>query len=229
MTYAEKINTLFDVWQEAAFEPGAAEGLLRELGCSVLTLTSGGWSIAQSAQPDPANEALVVKTLLRIMHANVGRMNNRDPDPFFILNEDWGDPFGLLNGLARNNRWELCLENLDDAYRFAELLIFFKRFMVEVETTNALKLVKSDVCAVVHAPLSTWLHLDLSVDEYPSAETLARAMFGDVWSEIVLSTAETGRERFVVSRERPPFLPGLLPGYKTPTAIELPTLFPGSL
>jgi hypothetical protein len=211
MSYEEEIDALFTKYVTNRRQYGPADNLFIALGCPILKVSTN-WSIVEHPQPGPEKEGVIQQALLRMLR--VGDWH---------ANKGWSEPFSILAGLTRNDRWRSCLDSVDDTYKFADLLLVAQDVCAGLARTSAPDLVKEEINTVLQHSLVGWLGFAWSA-ACPSIDDMARAMFGDAWCSFALSGDIPGEERRLVRMERPPFMPGLLAVQTQNVAVTLPEL-----
>jgi hypothetical protein len=225
LTHIEALERLTAIYLESGV---GGTGLVDSLGC--INLQYGGrrdlWRLSDPAQPSPEDEAFVADTLLELF------LHPRKHKPAAEMN------VSILHGLSNNSRWRKCLHSEAGAYRLATLLVSFPHAHEQtMDNAGGLALCTATapgVCTI----LNEWLgdRSTVGVHNFQPGEItgsstaaslhVARAIFGSAWCDIALPTNEIApwERSDVISAQRPPFLPGLLPARLEPVALLLPSM-----
>lgn len=194
--------------------------LLQELGCVILERNSANeWKAVYSSQPLPANEALVRETLIAIMRSHL-----KPDDRYFYT-----DGVAILDGLLRHHRWQRCLESVEDAYCFAELMLrtsAILRSNPEIVTQEY----RETLSSAMGDALLEWLPAIGRVEPLHANPAMLRAMFGDAWFELVLENADVDPYNIpsYIRQTKPAFIPGVVRASQDVTmALPLPSLEAG--
>jgi hypothetical protein len=171
------------------------------IGCRVNNF--GGDPIELPLQPAWEHDAFLRSVLLDYLRCHATKK------------ADWSDNgYALLDGLVRHARWRECLNTMDDAYAFAGLLLEFS-FAADMTVAPRGAAFRQAVTPDVCFALKDWLPTVtcLQTDLFPTTEVLARALFGDLWCDMMLP--DVGLEYHncasKITAYRPEFRPGLLP------------------
>lgn len=214
LMYESKLRELLATYLSGQSTETSIIPLATAIGCR--TNVGGDRYIRQPMQPDFAHDAFLRRVLLDALRCHATRR------------AAWSDNgYALLDGLVRHDRWRECLKTLDGAYAFAGLLLEFSCAADMTVAPNGAALrqaVTGDVCFA----LKGWLPAVTSLenDVFPKYDALARAMFGDVWCDMILPNVGLAYDNcsLKINAYRPAFLPGLLPEGIEHETETLPTL-----
>lgn len=188
------------------------------LGCPYIPVNSDlNDDIRTPEQPSKYNEPVAHAAIL-------GMLRLRGSKRPFVSQEERI----VLGGLARNDRWEACLKNEDDAYAFvATLMQIYWRLQTSWGMSYAEQLHRDTVRAAVQLMLQQWLQ-PVEPNTAYSSRVLASAVFGEPWCALVLdSFGYMDSAADLIAASRPPFLVGLLSCKKSEeVAAELPEMAP---
>jgi hypothetical protein len=202
MTYESGIAQML---QEHSSKQGtytSVTPLLEALGCRVLDDDQLAWGGRPGTDRAPGREALVSDALLQIL-----RVHAKNGSSCVTY-----DGFGIIDGMALNDRWRRCTQNIDDAYCLAAVLI-----NLTIDNSD-MEIMRESAAEVMLTVINGWLR-PFSVGEFTSVPTawgLMAAMFGEAWATLVMDNwvefdgAEWNVGGFAL-RERPLFRDGLLP------------------
>jgi hypothetical protein len=212
-SYPSRISGL--VAEHLPAEPSITlKPLLDELGCVSLQRNSDNeWFVTYPPLPSDEHEVLVASTLRLAMRSHLAPLGRH----FYT------DGISILDGLLRSHRWQQCLDSVDDAYCFAELLTRAScviRENPEVLTAGY----RMSLSASIHAVLEEWLPSSRSAESLHDASVMARGMFGDAWADIVLSASNVNPYDLpmFIRQTRPPFMSGLLRVDSDPSVLIYP-------
>jgi hypothetical protein len=216
LSYPEKIAARFAAIHEAVRQQVEADKdemgeyinvpivpLATELGCrsaiEVLSAEIGRpVRIHNPTQPDPVYEDLVSRALLEVLRIS------------YTAHADHEARDSVLDGMLLKNRWRLCLETQDDAYRFAETLVTFH---YNLQEDSGYRTFRTTIAPDVRNAVVQWVSPRF-VPEQLTVLEIARLMLGSAWCDLRLDNEPT---RWAVNKliwaERPPFMPGLLPAH----------------
>jgi hypothetical protein len=142
-----------------------------------------------------------------------------------------GDPFEqatLLDGLCRHGRWRDCIETISGAYELADAIFGYLAFSwisrpLVIHTKHS-----------VLSMLNEWLKPSTPWTDLPGDFDVCRQMFSPVWCDLALPDQTASPTHllensgsaacYIVSRERPPFLPGLYEFHAGILDLTLPSL-----
>lgn len=219
MSYPEKIAAHLSTIEQAVLNKKKAESeewgeiihipidrLVADLGCRAVIPGVAG--ISEPPQPEPRYEAIVTNALVVAIRTCI------------TIHGDNNDIDSVIDGLIKNNRWRSCLNTADDAYHLVETLVTFhhnRGLYAGMHTLQAS--LSNDVRNVI----SQWLGGRLIPLEMTPIET-ARLFFGDAWCYLSLEYDSKHSIIALIRRERPPFMPGLLPAHLEPKSLLLPGL-----
>jgi hypothetical protein len=178
--------------------------LLTTLGCRVMMEDGRRTHLVEGRQPHFSQESLVAATLIKAMHWH------REWDSANIQFAG-----ALLDGLARNERWRLCLDSVDDAYYLASLLIKLTYLATPADgpgTDDNEKQLHDLLNPAIRTIACGWL--DRPVESaFLSMDELTRALFGDAWCHLVLQDKPMLYMMVtkIILAYLPVFLPGLCP------------------
>lgn len=128
-----------------------------------------------------------------------------------------GSPEGgleILETLAWAQRWRPALDNIDDTYRLAAILLnttFYNSGRCEAQVVQL---------------MNDWIDPQLKFKKYPSMRVLADALFGNAWYFIVIESqavVEWDVAKIVLST-RPAFVGGLVPQEDNGLSFSLPSM-----
>jgi hypothetical protein len=124
-----------------------------------------------------------------------------------------------LAGLLQNDRWKDCLTASRGSYAF---VILVSRFLTPSALSDAGRALHNAIQVELDRVLQGWL----PGNSISSANDFARSIFGDAWCALVMENQDEWRSvSSLISRDRPPFLPGRLPSQPSQPAqitVELP-------
>jgi hypothetical protein len=209
--YANRVTALVE--KDATGGPGCSRYLLLcALGCMSMGDTEDpGFQIPTC--PALSEEVFVRTTLIALL---------RSQERANLLNERRSEGFSLLHGLCQRGRWRPCLDNSDDAHRFAELLLLFHYQFdyAPFELTDAMQ----EIVASVQAQWLGDLYMPYDRDISTFYDVI-KALFGAPWCALALEGENLNFREIMQTfiNDKPPFLPGLLKEV-APAAAVLPTL-----
>lgn len=194
--FATKIALLMETRIGAeGFYPGI-KSLAWQLGCRYAILGR----LDSPPRIEPLNEDPVRATLLRLLRTSSTRRLS--------------DRMAILDGLGTNDRWRACVDNEDDAYALAWLVTSIA-LEASADTTAQYA---NTFCTL----LAGWTGVQFL--SYPSVDEVTRAMFGEVWCDMVLVSLEPWEVCSFIASSRPALKPGLLAEHLLRTALMLPDL-----
>lgn len=132
-----------------------------------------------------------------------------------------GSPEGgleILENLARAQRWRPALDNIDDTYRLAAILInttFYNSGRCEAQVVQL---------------MNDWIEPHPKFKKYPSMRVLADALFGNAWYFLVVENQAVSKWDVakIVLSTRPAFVGDLAPPQAHGALYVLPSLDPTS-
>jgi hypothetical protein len=219
LTYPQRIAELTGQLLPNDTYVGSIAPLFDALGISHVSRTDTDfpvWSRHAPTQPDASFEPLVQATLLKALRSIA-------PGDFSEATS-FGDCIAVLGGLVSGDRWRACLASIEDTHQFAALLIRCSDSRREIGTYAHSSSKRSglywpytkllrEVSWNAGAALTQWLNPETPFDRIPSAEVLARELFGATWCALALDPAKLDNNVYITSMamsSRPSFLPGLL-------------------
>lgn len=200
--------------------------LSEHLGCRYL-LIGGDLEIRGLRQPAACHEPLVRAALLHYLRS---QMRPTLPKMY------WEDELPLMDGLARNERWRACLENMDDAYHLAALFLRFSQTYWrdgDKYSTGDKALLRSEIDAGAFNAFTQWVSPGTTPDRSwgpgqwtPEPVLIASALFGAAWCNLAFTGSVVTVEEVETAMRlhRPPFQPGLVPAQVDAPALGLPDL-----
>lgn len=215
--YRENVAAALAEWIAAGSTVEKMPQLATLLGCRhpATRYPSAGYVTAvEPGQPDSSFESVTRSALLTML---------RQYDSTIIVNEDIAQVIG--DGLVRNGRWRACLDDIDSAYKFADLLLrVFESFMVRRPRQSAVKDLHHVLRGDLGVVLKAWL-APYGLAQPNNRQELAKTMFGELWFDLVLSDLKP-RDSIaeIVRVTRPRFIAGLVPAQKAVEQYALPTL-----
>jgi hypothetical protein len=112
------------------------------------------------------------------------------------------DLIAILAGLSVNTCWNACLEGEDNAYALAASVVQY------AEKHTGFSMARAAVPAVCKL-LNGWLAPSIPWEKLPKPEDLCKHLFGEAWCHFNFPATSDTADR--ISRERPPFVPGVCP------------------
>jgi hypothetical protein len=190
--------------------------LTAALGIRQIYFSARGWMFSDRSEPPPGvdlskHEPLLCRTMQHALRSH------RSYGPHHFSNS-----VAITTGLLENKRWRQCLSDSQSSYDLAEHLLG----VVSVARISVTMSVRSVLDPLLCNMLNEWLMPAEPYVEPPSKATLARAMFGDVWCDLMTNGDDAYDPRWqeIISTYRPVFLPGLVMFSQDTCAIALPGL-----
>jgi hypothetical protein len=215
--YESTVHALVDAYTTRRISDDSMSPILSLLGCrNVRCLPfSTQKQLEAPAQPDEIHEAFVSQTLQTLLHLHM--QNNAGADQ--------NNAFAILDGLARNNRWRACLDEIHVANDLAVLLVEASLTLGSVtpnERSTLYQLVRA-CTTVLYGLLNEWLEPAKPFVPGALMTEVARAIFGDIWYDLTFGDEPwmgwpanndyNTMNLFIVAsihRNPPPFRPSLL-------------------
>jgi hypothetical protein len=139
---------------------------------------------------------------------------------------DDAETTSLLGGISRAACLDTCIATVDGAYALAIALV------KQIELSSMASKLDSYVTPDALSIMNDWLRPEESWSEFPSAYVLCQHLFGAPWCSLALPSSAKNRpwsgevvSEFacqVVSKQRPPFLPGVCPAQAGVISLQLP-------
>jgi hypothetical protein len=184
------------------------DDLTAKLGCRTVAHCQ---SVYVTLQPGLEYEDLVTASLLTALRISVSITT---PD-----GENSRD--SVMDGLLRNNRWRACLSTSDDAYCLVQL---FVSFFDNLQRDSGASTLRSSLTSDARDAIAQWV-LPREMPNQMSALETVRLVFGPAWCAVCLPEDATKWDiNLLIRKERPPFMPGLLPVHLDHESLPLPVM-----
>jgi hypothetical protein len=216
MIYEEQLASLVakyvhgHTWQNPGIEP-----LTQALGCMTCVYVDDGWSLVDPPQPPEGSEAVVRNALSLAMRI-----------PNVAFGKDCSSTFAVLDGLSKKQRWRMCLQNTDDAFTLATMLISYVCQRRNENLAYSVRQHRNAIEDSVLAIINEWAKPNDDFGCFSSREQLAHLLFGDVWCDLFLLGEKLDQYQFMdrIASLHPPIRLDLLPPELHPGIEVLPVL-----
>jgi hypothetical protein len=130
--------------------------------------------------------------------------------------------FDLFSDMAHNKRWTICIEDVDDAITFAAFLA--QQILLLQSDPDRWSPERRARAPLILKIVNQWLKPSRPLYGLPLVNHFARALFGDVWGDLVLTdTVQEWDIHKIITASRPAFQAHMVP-HKVDLAIDLPSL-----
>jgi hypothetical protein len=203
------LNDHLSPWLDPTTSSPDFKQLMCTLGCRHVGF-GRGFVLVAPPHPPVECEPLVLNALLKLVHQKP-------------RNKYMGESIeeSILDGLLHAERWRKCLLNERDAYAFVVLVIRF--YTAEPFSLDVLQDFRKQVKSMLNKTLADWLVPGVRNPIYDE-KSLAAAVFGDIWYNLVAEGAEPEGLPALIESTRPPFMPGILACVVLAMDIPLPPL-----
>lgn len=224
--YEQRIETAFDRHVNRRPPHLSLCPLMLALGCSHLTRDPDTYRpyIQTPEQRDVKYEPLILRTLIATLRRHVADLDNRSewsPE----LTTAWADPFSIMSGLSKNQRWRACLDSPETTYDLVALIFHFGSVLETLRPPEATPEQKIEASEDGRLLLNEWL-APTHFEVFPDATRLTLELFGEAWALLGSAGTEVGSYRFVdvILANRPTLRNGLVPNESAPVDLALPAM-----
>jgi hypothetical protein len=218
--YQSRVDEVMRDWLENKHTQDRLERLAFMLGLRYLAYTNG-YRVVPAHAMVPQREQIVINALMTLLHRH---------DPTCLLAED-GESV-ILGGLLHRDRWRECFEAEDRAYAFAILAArFFDRGDKKLDRGGStdMSAAKANMFEALNQDIA--YELGMASGSLPTAKLRAKyffaKLFGEAWSELMITGEQGGSLATLIQGTSPPFLPGLLPAQVQQVSVDLPQIEDG--
>lgn len=227
-SYELRVETAFDRHVSRRPPHLSISPLTRALGCSHLTRDYDTFRPSiqvPEEQPSEKYEPLILVTLLLTLRQHILDLDQREQRSSEYPTTAWADPFAIMSGLSKNQRWRACLDTAETTYDMVALLFHFAIMIDTLKPPEATPQQKAEAAEDGRVLLNDWL-APTYFETFPDAEHLARELFGEAWLILGSEDTQPGSYRFVdvILVTRPLLRNGLVPSETTSIDLTLPEM-----